>query len=85
MATTADLTIIKPGKKAEAIMADIERFVTVDRKGKTSATLTFEHANALAAAPVLATYLRRQGFEDWERYVTVSVEFPKLVGVTVPR
>lgn len=85
MATTAELTIIKPGKKAEAIMSDIERFVTVKRTSKTTATLTFEHANALAAAPVLATYLRRQGFEDWERYVTVTVEFPKLVGVTVAR
>ena len=85
MATTADLIIIKPGRKAAAIMADIEQFVTVTRTSKTTARLTFEHADALAAAPVLATYLRRQGFDDWESYVTVSVEFPKLVGVTVAR
>jgi hypothetical protein len=85
MATIAELTITKPGKEADAVLEEIAGFVAVERTGDTTATLTFEHANALAAVPVLATFLRRQGHADWDDYVEVTTTAPTLVGKTVPR
>jgi len=85
MSTIAELTITQPGTKAEAVMSEIAGFVAVDRTGDTTATLTFEHATALAAVPVLATFLRRQGHADWDSYVEVTTSAPTLVGKVVPR
>lgn len=73
MSSTATLTIVKPGRKANALVAALGKVVAVDRLSDITFSLTLAHTQPESVKGVLGTVLTTAGFPDWSAYVKLEI------------